>query len=237
MSLFQIPVAAEVTRRVSLDNAHVAPTSQSAVSWISKSASLATLNGRWFFGAPPIKKSAIRQVRKPALRSIIVAVDLTRQVHLDPAPVAPTSQSAVSWISKSASLAVLNGRWFFGAPPIGKSAIRQVWKPALRLITVAAEVTRRVRLDTAPVAPTSQSAVSWISKSASLTMLNGRWCFGAPPIEKSAIQQVWKPALRFITVAAEVTRLISISAFRFPLLKLEPPHVGCYNSERSSYEK
>ncbi len=35
---------------------------------------------------------------------------------------------------------------------------------------------------------------------------------------------------RFILVAAEVTRLISISDFRFPIsdFQSEPPHVGCY---------
>jgi hypothetical protein len=53
-----------------------------------------------------------------------------------------------------------------------------------------------LELDTAPVAPTSKSAVSRISKSANLERLNGRWSFGALPIWKSAIQQVWKPALR-----------------------------------------
>ncbi len=36
---------------------------------------------------------------------------------------------------------------------------------------------------------------------------------------------------QFILVAAEVTRLISISGFQ-----LEPPHVGCYNP-REHFEK
>jgi hypothetical protein len=45
------------------------------------------------------------------------------------------------------------------------------------------------RSDTAPVAPTSKSAVSRISKSANLEWLNGRRSFGALPIGKSAISR------------------------------------------------
>jgi hypothetical protein len=51
--------------------------------------------------------------------------------HLDTAPVAPTSQSAVSRISKSASLETTDRRRGFEGLPIWKSAIRQVGKPAL----------------------------------------------------------------------------------------------------------
>ncbi len=52
--------------------------------------------------------------------------------HPRTAPVAPTSKSAVSRISQSASLEISNGHPRFEALPIRKSAIRQVWKPALR---------------------------------------------------------------------------------------------------------
>jgi hypothetical protein len=38
----------------------------------------------------------------------------------------------VSRISKSATREKINGPWSFGALPIWKSAIRQVWKPALQ---------------------------------------------------------------------------------------------------------
>ena len=58
------------------------------------------------------------------------------------------------------------------------------------------ECKRRKGIVACPVAPTSKSAVSRISKSATLETLNGCGSFGALPIWKSAIQQVWKPALR-----------------------------------------
>jgi hypothetical protein len=48
------------------------------------------------------------------------------RAHLDTAPVAQTSKSAVSRVSKPANGVIPN------AMPTWKSAIRQVWKPALR---------------------------------------------------------------------------------------------------------
>jgi hypothetical protein len=48
------------------------------------------------------------------------------------AEVAQISKSAVSQVSKPARLENFNALQTFHAQPIWKSAIRQVWKPALR---------------------------------------------------------------------------------------------------------
>src|SRR5437667_7931837 len=53
-------------------------------------------------------------------------------VYLEGSPVAPTSKSAVSRISKSAAVEIVEGHWLSGDLPIWKSAMQQVWKPALR---------------------------------------------------------------------------------------------------------
>jgi len=49
------------------------------------------------------------------------------------AVVPQTSKSAVSQVSKPASRAIFGRATQFHALPIWKSAIRQVWKPALRV--------------------------------------------------------------------------------------------------------
>src|SRR3989442_14617851 len=58
--------------------------------------------------------------------------------------VAQTSKSAVSQVSK------LRALWHFGALPIWKSAIQQVWKPALRRF-VALQLVVKPRARESPV--------------------------------------------------------------------------------------
>ena len=59
------------------------------------------------------------------MRSVVQSIRATFRV-------APTSKSDVSRISQSARLGILNRHRTLGAPPIWKSAIQQVRKPALR---------------------------------------------------------------------------------------------------------
>ena len=56
----------------------------------------------------------------------------SRSGNMNPRAVAQTSKSAVSRVSKPADRPPMQRARFHSAPPIGKSATQQVWKPALR---------------------------------------------------------------------------------------------------------
>ena len=102
--------------------------------------------------------------------------------------VAQTSKSAVSQVSQTARAGNRSGRGNCSdAPPTWKSAIQQVWKPALRSrpgwrIGVREEV-----------AQTSKSAVSQVSQPAGVPRLHAHTEHLATlPTWKSATQPTWK---------------------------------------------
>src|ERR1035441_2038823 len=117
----------------------VAQTSESAVSRVPKPARRPPIQRAQYARAPPIGTSAIQQVGKPALRGRLTLAHRLARVVAQTAEspvVAQTSESAVSRVPKPPRRPPIQRARHAHAPPIGKPAIQQTRKSALRGMTM-----------------------------------------------------------------------------------------------------
>jgi hypothetical protein len=133
--------------------------------------------GAGFPHVPQTSQSAVSRVSQPADRPTTRRI--RRQNRLQRAtggPVPQTSQSAVSRVSQPADRPTTGRAAPLSDLPIGKSAIRQVGKPAVQKRTAA------------PVPQTSRSAVSRVSQPADRPPSGRARFLNGLPIGKSAVR-------------------------------------------------